>query len=381
MEISVSKFYGIDVSADCGNWTINANGTHVPKGIDGAPMIQIAAAVNSLTAKHPRVIFSKAWPLTLVANASKDPLCSFKWDELIGVGPSNSSYRVNLYTLPPTNNNSETFAKMHVTNNSDVASLSRTSNSGTCNASELYSEAFSWHRVRANTVTAQGFSTANNARVAAVVVEEVDVSGLGIGYDSTIISDPYIQDSPVALQPMGYAFKQIHELRTKKLGRAFSWCATGEGATPPAPGDQTGIAVNTDSYVNILDQSITNYSETSPGPITDVYRAGIGTEAVEAGIKVKVRCMVRANANSDSYVKFIGPGHVENNFTEILIPANGGLDWYGNSDHYVYLNANATADTLSGNYNKIDTHAKTNANGDSLVVYASYGQIEYENLH
>lgn len=386
MSTPVGKFLGVDIGQVCRNWTKDYSNSNVRMPNESAAIGMLAQGINVLTAKHPKYIFQKAWPISNVPEVDVENIASFKWNDAYGVELiSNNTLVIRALMLPPTNTANIAQSNLQVTNSITVGGgFPPFSN---VNADHLIEVTKHWPRGTAKDYASNSLSTVGNARVVALSIEELKYDGLEEQWrEDEYIPHTFLVAPPaggrVVQKEIGRAAAQLHELRTKKLGRAFCYTAQGTSASPTPPGNASGFAVNTDSYVNLLDQSITTRTETSPGAVTDVQYGGVGPETQPPGQRVKVRCMVLANANSDSAIKFIGPTHIANNEVEVPIPTNGGLAWYGNADHYIYLNPTIAGKTIyNAEMNKIDFLGKAAANGDSLRIFALYGQIEYENNH
>lgn len=376
---------GIDISYEAGNWTTDYDGEYQPKGSTGLVLKLLADAANALNRSHPRYVFSKCWPLSLVANTTQVPLLSFKFDPSNAQHSNHAWMDVDIVGVIPVSNANNPAVNATARPISGVPVLYfphntpvTPGNNGSCNFSGC-SAAYDKMYIKGTMGAFEFLVTSNNnARIAAIsyaVIPEHISEG-----EITVYPDDYKAGNPIQKQSIGKIANAIHRLRCTKLGTAFSWAATGVRATPTPPGNQTGMAINSDSYVNVLDQTVTDYTTNSPGSFCNVEYAGVGSTTQEAGKKVKVRCMVFANCNANSYVKFIGPNSFTNNWTEVKIVADTGLAWHDNADHYIFLDSTILSNSGT-DFNKIDVHAKTAANGDALYIYGLYGQIEYYNNH
>lgn len=175
-------------------------------------------------------------------------------------------------------------------------------------------------------------------------------------------------DGPVLADVAEQIRSCLHNARRYNLPHVFSWSAMGTSrAAAAAPGDDFGIVVDSTSYVNVFDQSVTARTATSPGQTANRRYAA-------TGLNVSTQCTVRAIATCSGaagYIKFIGPDHVASNDTTITVPDGTSVAICGDDTNTFLMNANIAADDVTTACNKVDVHAKVDAGGLLTIHYLS----------
>ena len=176
---------------------------------------------------------------------------------------------------------------------------------------------------------------------------------------------------------------RFHELRSTVLPTVLCFASYKDGANYATDqgndrGAATGVHIHSNTYLNILDLTSTARDANTPGFSSHVQYCGRGDEAnITASKQLKVMCRVLGNATvADGTVKFVGPETFANNYTEVTLTAGGGVDWYGTSSNYIYLDTSVANDVTTVNRAKIDVLGKAGTGGE-LYVYGGVGWGKY----
>ena len=128
------------------------------------------------------------------------------------------------------------------------------------------------------------------------------------------------------------------------------------------------LQVTSSTYVNVLDNSVTSRTATSPGFVAHLYKAARGIQST-----IKVRVWAYARGTGTQSIVFYGPTHVASNYAEFSVGAVAG--WSGGAGYELYLNSEATNVDATTARNKIDVHGKSTG---TLYIWALIAQYVYE---
>jgi hypothetical protein len=191
---------------------------------------------------------------------------------------------------------------------------------------------------------------------------------------------PWAGDEVLANRPKAIA-EAFHKFRTLNMPLAFSWSANNcTNNNNPSNPSASGIPIKTATMQNICDSTVTARSATSPGIFCPGYKAGRGDSGLTVGASVKVQCRVLAknvDSGSTATVRFQGPNHAANNYTDISIPVGANPAWAGTTSNYIKLNTNAEDDDATLAMNKIDILAQAVDASNYLYIYAVCGWLEW----
>ncbi len=354
---------GLDLTAWCRNYRHSKNdGTDVRMGNRSKAVEALAHALNRCLAHQPRLLFSKAQPVANADSAGSDPLYICAYDDSV-TNARDVVYRT--LAVPRTSGTGDSYLGRYT----GGAVVDKTSNNNYTAASvdqfeDTFYDDFVYARgAAADAEVSEAVSTFDGFTALDVVLQEKPLSQL----DTTIhnVVDPAeAKKGQVVLADILEDIRaHFHELQTTSRPRCFSWSAAGAAGSwaTPASTDQTAIVVTSGSQKNVIDQTVTSRTGTSPGVSCHVQHAGWGAQDEDNGKLVKVLCRVYGKASGGSAngtVRFHGPnfsaGGGASNYVDITITHGAANAWYGDANDFIYLDASA-ADTATGTgRNKVD---------------------------
>lgn len=382
--IQVAPVYmGGDVQWNARNWTLDLNGTGTyRRQLNRAEAIeQLTQGINHLLSMHPMPVFQKCQPYNKLQTSSMDPLYMWMLDDSLFYNLG-KEYVVKILAFPrllAAGYPGYSYGIRYGSTEDTPEFYMAIAGSPTQPWPHVFETYYDVEIDSPSMAVAQdGVTTGNGFAILSVSVEQragkypmwlntADVSGI---YPGNVKTGNVVQQGK--LEEIS---TRMHQLRSFRIGVALSWCATGFTAQPVSPGDQTGLHVQSATYVNVFNQAETTRTHSSVGATLNVQYGGVGPSDEVHGQRVKVLCRAYCESvGGDSTIKFIGPEHLANNYTEITIPS-GFKGWVGDETNYVYLNPNAEPDDMTTSCNKIDVHGKTA--GTSLFIYALRGLRAY----
>jgi hypothetical protein len=342
----------IDSTSNARNYTVDAES-------DG---------LNSVLGAYPRTVFTRSFPVDVAADTGAEPL--FFWvypDEIYNA----RRQLVRIIAVPRTflSDDYSSYAMKYNSGGYDWTSYASASKSGLVSSVSMCGDVFeaSYHFDRGDRAAADlldGLSTFNGYTILSVSVEDAALTTLDTDDHLYCNSEDAKNGEYVTENLPDDLRSNMHEVRQFSLPLVFAWSAQGLGATPSAPGDKTGSTTTSTTYVNMLDQTVTSRTATSPGMCVD-------REHAATGLAVNIPCTPRTFAyatGADGYVKLIGPDHDGANEAEITVTAGTALQWWGTDSDSFNLNADAGAALGDTERNKIDVHTKVDVGG-TLYVY------------
>lgn len=349
----------VDPSPFAKNWTQNAVGTWVRMGNSAAAVRALALATQRCLARMPRPWFVKAWPISDCDVAGSDPLAL--WRVLDNV-PNARGYHVRVLALPRTEQSGECYAGRTGGSATEETSRTTTAISSSVSGADVFEESYPVVRgAAADAEISEGISTFGGYTIIGVVVQDNELHQLNTDVHDFVTGQVKQGDTVLAdvAEQIRSAF---HALRTSNLP-AWGWAARFSGGAPAAPVTPaaTGIPVQSTSYVNLIDPTVSARTSTSPGSMHYVHYAGIGRYDQTPGQRIKLMCRVYGEVDggaSDGEVKFEGPTHVGSNETVISVTAGAGPAWYGNAANYIYLNGQSGPTDTGAARNKVDVFGR-----------------------
>lgn len=394
---SPQTWVGIDIKPICRNWFYDKTGANRRMLNRAVAYQRLASGINHLAGRCPRPTFMQLQLEGSGDAGGSNPLYYWRYDDRVDNGRKRV---VRFLALPAVNYSGDAILlQRDVDGNNYANSASYSANAAYPAAN--YPEDLFWGEVLidarpesgappgSNDVSdvevVEGLGTTNGLTLIDVVVVDCELDRLSsrdyIGVDPS----GAVTGAPILANIAERCRAVLHEIRGTNLPIDIMWAAHTTGgawATPTSPGGATGMVVSVDTdgaenYVNLLDHDVTARTENSAGVSSHAQYCGTGDPTTDAGKQVKVLCRVfgatSAGDATNAYVKFVGPEHLGNNFSEILITANATPAWHGNSDHFVYLNPNAADTWTNVDRNKIDVFGKVSGAGESLYVYGLRG--------
>lgn len=353
------------------NWRISSlTGLSHRVGNSAAAINSIVREMNNALSRNPRANFARCQPLGIADTTGADPLFVATYYD----GIENArTWRCHIIAVPRTYVGAESSWAYRTYNDRE----STPATTAYCDEVDAYEDVFETEFTcdrgdRAAGEIVECLTTLYGFTALAVTFEDEPLTEL----DTSIhqYADPLgiVKGGKVIEDNASDIYGAFEALRLYHLPSVVQWSAAGMIAEPDAPGDDTCITVISASLVNVLDQTVTARTADTPGWCCDRYKAGT---QVGSPPNSNVTCTARVYAEAiggDGTVRFVGPEHTASNYTEITVPAGGGLNWYGAAENVWYLNADAEYDDATVNCNKTDVLASC-AGGGTLYIRALAG--------
>lgn len=359
------QFFESDVGFMARNFVQHEDGTESRMGNKGGALWHMAHQMNHLLGRHPRPVFSKAWPQGSMYAFSKDPIARWRYYDSTENGFNSTMHVVG---MPRQNEETDCYAGQWSGSDIYVAGQVGNTHNKAAGAVTFFTDAFytqvDIYRGVSNKVQIEdGMTTLGGMGVLSINVQERELPFLDTSdhrYASTDLAGfgkLITTEAPESLRAT------MHAIRTTMLPVVGSWASIGDDARP-ASSSAFGIVVSGAGFVNLLDQTHSSRSATSPGHNTNMQYAGWGLDD-----DIPVVCQVLAEATTnDGTVRFEGPDHIASNTTDITVTGGGGLAWYGDSTNTIQLNARADpSDLTTTEQNKIDPLAEVNSGGTLYI--------------
>lgn len=356
----------VDVEYGCRNWTPDLDGTERRLWNSAAAINGLVGVGNHLLGRSPRTSFCQYWPVGKCDTSGLNPLHRWRYNDNLDNGRT-VVYRIIALTRATGAGDAKAYRT------GDSATATPAANGTDLNAA-FPSHVF-YHEIRYsrgnpnNAEIAEGLSTQNGYTVLDVVAQDEELGFLDPNYH-LFMGGRATSGDPVVANLLENIRTNFHEHRRTCLPIVGSWAAVGTTTKPgAAPGDHTGLRIDSTSFVNVFDQTVTARTAYSEGISAHRQWAGVGAEDEDYGKRVKIVCAVYAEKDSADagVVRFIGPDHVASNSVDITVTGDAAAGWFGGSTNYVYLNP-AAANTLETTArNKIDIHAKCTSAGQLYI--------------
>jgi len=359
----------LDLASVCKNWTQTPAGTDRRMANHASAIRNLATTLNRLLARYPRTM---AWMATQPAyaynGATANPLYYYRYRDNWVNG---RTLVARLLVLPRESGTGDAYAENYggSASNEETSVMNWTVTSANL-FRDLRQAQFTIERGAASGGALQrGLSTYNNYTVIDFVLQDQALSDLDTASHDYVDPNLAKAGAEVLADLLEDVRAKFHTLRTENLSQAFCWMAQWPAGSPatPSSSDQTGLVTTSSTYVNILDQTVTARSATSPGFCCPAYAAGRGNVAISANQILNVMATAQGQAPSGTgMVKFEGPL----NSVEVTITAAAGVAWY-DAASAIQLDTTVDDDDATTARNKIDIFFKVAAG--SLYLYGLNG--------
>jgi hypothetical protein len=371
---SPADWSGIDLTGHARIWTQDQDSVQRRMTNRSKVWIVEAAALNHLEGRTGRMLFAQAYDAVSVVACNSNPLLSVRWIDNV-VNARSRAYRV--LALP---RDSDIYTANHsaviYTNaaSSTNAVFPEKTPTPTFPSDLVYREFKTARGGANNAIFTEAVSAANGLPLVDICCQEEQVNTLDTALDHDFVfaygATPGAKIVTGILEDLRSKF---HTLRMNQNRLAF--CFLGLGASNAYGDVETsalGFSTDSDTYVNMLDQTVTTRTATSPGVMVPGYASGVGLSN-SCGIQVYILARKGRTSGDAGWVKVIGPDHVAANHVEIEVPSSD-VAWYSGGP--VYLNTeSAEATDVTTARNKFDFHFLVNAGEMAwgIYVYAVLG--------
>lgn len=360
---------GLDLSSLCRIFTQDASGTQRRMGNKSQAIKRLVDALNHCLARQARPLFwrSAAYPSSTGqgwSQQSENPLYQWKMPDIVD---NETTWRYRILCVPRHSGSGASDAHREGdTSTTTAEDYFIASSAQNLDAVEYVEFEYERGAVSDSDIT-EGITTTNNYTIVDICVQVKPLVSLNTDDHlyvlPTVAPGDYITGDTI----LESIRSRLHELRTTNTPIVFCWCSTDIGNTSITASDSRGFYTVSTSFVNILDQSVTSRSATSPGFSFHTQYAGMGLEVPTGGTATKIKVTYRvyadiaANSGTVRFETRVGTSDITIN--------SGGAAWYGSDSDYFEFYTNV-ADTETGiARNKCDIFFKT-ASGDALRVWA-----------
>lgn len=343
---------GIDLTGHCRIWKQDQDGTQRRMTNRAKVWTIAAAALNHLEGRTPRMLFCQALDAVSVEACNSNPTYSVKWID----NKINARERtVRVLALPRDSDvyNSNSLAEVYTNAaGSTNAAYPESCATPTFPVDLTYRTFHTSRGASTNAVYCQSIATSNGVNLMDVCCQEDYVNTLdsGLGHDF-VFSYSATPGAPIVTGVLEDLRAKFHRLRMGQNRLAF--CFLGAAASNVHSCTSTGIRgfkTSSETYVNILDQTITARTATSPGVMAPGYKAGVG-QSNACGVQIYI---LAKKYVGDGYFKVIGPDHVADNNVEIAVTYDT-VEWYTSGPVYLNTESAEATDTTTAR-NKFDFH-------------------------
>lgn len=374
MKIPVSaSMAGMDVTGQCRIWTIDSVGDNQRMANRSKVWSVIASAINHLEGRTPRLIWGQAFDNATVQHCNSTPTFETRWiDNVV-----NERFRtIRVLSLPRGSDAYDSNAAAELTTNAAGATNIQTSaaNPTPTWPSDINLDSITVARGNAlGIVYTETISSTNGMPVVDVVAQADIVTMLDDAefhdYATQAIA-PGLQILAPPTEDCRLKFHRLRQGHNRLIACFLGVCA--DNAREHLTGSNAGVKgfwTNSGAYVNLLDQSITTRTATSPGVAAPGYKGGIG-QSNGLGVQFYVLA-AKGIGNASGFVRIVGPDHRADNDTTVEITSSDAA-WYTNATP-VYLNTEADVDDATTARNKLDPQFKVTTAGEEVSVYSVLG--------
>lgn len=345
-------WFPLDLDAVARVWQADKAGT-MRRCVNRASAVQaLASGCNHLLGRATRRLFAMGMPSTW-APADEDPLIACDYRD----GFSNARRtRVRILTMPRSAGVGDCYASSD-SGASVTPLLNMTAGSYTFPEDELYAEYVVHRGAAAGTDAEFGITIVNGYRILDAYVFE-DETPLLDDTENEAVTTKLVAVGNDILADMAEDIRSgMAHLRAENLPVICTWSAPGTADATKAP------AITSSTYVNVLDQTVTTRTATSPGVNVAAEYCGRGISGVtHARGLFYVTVNQTPPAGGSAEIKLIGP--TDN--VELSIAA-GSTSWQ--SVDHVSLDTAKAWDDVTANGNKIDIHAKVSGLNTELTIW------------
>lgn len=387
--------------ATCRNW-IDGRSGQVRMTNHAVALRNIARMINHCGTQMPRVVFSKAQPFADRVTVDSSPVYEWLYDDLVDGGRRKVFRVLSSGQASRTNTNALMYFQRLDNNLASDTNTRGPQQVGIADDDEstavYYEAVHARGDVPGPTEHKEGIESIEDFPIWDVLVQDKEEDEVELGVRNWVYDHNPVAGHPVVATHLARLRSIFHSLRTTNLPIVASWAAkgvsnsygTGHSLSSGYGGDETGIRINSDSYLNLLDGTTTgNTAGTRDGQVAGfpcfVKYQGRGDNTYEGGKKVRVQCRVLAvvtntGATSAATVRFIGPDTFTGNSVDISISATpSSAAWYGASDNVIHLNSASNWDATDSERAKIDVFGTVSCTTtDNLYVYGIRCWTEYE---
>jgi hypothetical protein len=377
MKISVVDYWvtggGLDLSAQCRNWTQDKTGAQRRMGNRATALDSLGWAINHLAAKQARPIAGQPQTEGRVGTDGASTL--YHWSQLY-TAPNAINRVVRAVCLPRRSGTGD--ATMSASGGAASGNYNTTIASPSWPEDLFLATMTDDDDAPDNDHSEETLTTANGFTIVDFVIQDRELDVLDTAVHEVARRNLAIAGQDLLADQFEELRGAFHEIRTRNMGVEICWLAQGTStgwagtADLPSGGDHRGIWVTSTSYVNLLDQAVTSRTATSRGVSCSGYACGMGPNDY-----VWLRCSAFGLASAaGAYVKFIGPARSGANECEIEIPT--GTPAWADVDAACVLNTTVGDDDTTTARNKVDIHGKVASEGDNLIVYGLMAEKFYD---
>lgn len=366
----------IDLTGHCRVWTQDQDGVQRRMTNRSKVWIIEAAALNHLEGRTPRLLFAQAWDAATVTACDSSPLMTARWID----NKVNSRDRtVRVLALPRDSDVYSTNVAADIYTNAASASnavFPEAANVPTFPTDAIYRTFKVAKGGSSNAVVTEKISATNGLPIIDICCQEDQVNTLDTALDHDLVfAYSATPGAPIVTGLLEDLRAKFHRLRMGQNRLMCCFLGLASGGTYSmlsATGAGGFYIVNQGSNVNLLDQTVTTKSATTPGMSMPGYRSGVGL-AVSTGVIFYFLAM-RGPVGGTSTITIIGPDHIAPNQASVDVTATSAT-WYQCGP--VQLNTEATETDATNGRNKIDIHGSALNNpetGDGkLSVFSILG--------
>lgn len=361
----------VDTITVAKNYTQDITGTNRRMGHKASVINSLIEALNHLLAQHMRPIFwnSQGYPTSTGlgwSQQAEDPLYFFKYPDVMH---NERTWVYRVLMVPPATGSGA--SKAHRQGASSTATLEEDFVAGSAqNLDAVQYREFEYSRGdRANSEITEGITTLNDYIVVDCVIQARELSTLNDTNHQYVFPGAAPGDYVVGNTWLEQLRAKLHTSRTTNLGKVLSWCSTDIGNTAITASDTRGFYVASTSFVNLLDQTVTARSATSPGFFFHTEYGAMGLLSPTGGTVTQKKYTFRLYADvagaSTATVRFetaLGTADITIN--------NTGAAWYGSDSNYFVASSNVADSETGATINKCDILAKVASGGDILRIWA-----------
>ncbi len=359
---------GLDLEPICKPWTSTLNSSTDARMMNRAEAVKrVAQQLNHCLARYPRVMMQMNMLVTTAEAVGADPLYQWYYDDQVANGRT-STCRICM--VKRTAGAGNAIAGRYT--GGAITEKTSTFDANIAGAVLVYAgmKEASYQISRGADAAAEiteSLSTENGYTVTGFSVQDDEITSLNTASHLYVIPSQANKGWEILADILEDIRDKFHDLQTSNLSKFINWsaqrtAATGWNAPAGGSGDEHGIAVIADgsgNMVNLLAQTIGARTGTSPGVQCHVRNRGWGATDETNGQLVKVQCRVHAEipatvGTNDGFVRFWGPDHVANNYTDITVTNAAARTWWGNSGNYIYLDSRQADTVVTTARNKID---------------------------
>jgi hypothetical protein len=362
---------GLDIASICKPWTTTLNNGDDARMMNRAQaLVRLAQMLNHCLGRYPRVMFAQNMKQSEADSTGADPVYEWYYDDQVNNGRSST---ISIVGFPRTAGAGNAYAARYGGGATERTSYTTQTVAAVTLYTDTRGDSYAVARgAAAASEINEAVSTFNGYTITGLSVQDDDVgSSLDTSIHDYVVPEDAKKGAEVLDDLMEQIRAKLYALQTSNLSKIISWSAQRLAAGWQTPSTNTsvagGIATNSATYVNVIDQSITARTATSPGLTGHVRNRGWGANDETNGTYVKV--MVRVHGKTTGAgglhgkVKFEGP--IDS--AEVTITNGAAQTWWGTG--YIHLDSTKADTDVTAARNKIDVFAKIDVGVTNEVVY------------